>query len=197
MVAVGDRWGADGPPESAYSVVTRDLGAVTAGFADYLDVLPGILTTTFVCEVRELDPEQARRLEEASRTPPAPACAVVPARADASPLLVGHLVHDGSVNAVVGFGSVVAELVEVCFCDACDTDSADMVEKTQDWVAVVTGGFHEFRRPHLSRPGSLLGSPRLEEGWSSPVGGATWASARVRGAPFARDWVAWDRRDAR
>src|SRR5215204_6225424 len=53
---MGDTWGADGPPSEAYRRVTRDLAAVTTGFAAYLDKLPTRLVSVamekYACSLR-------------------------------------------------------------------------------------------------------------------------------------------------
>jgi hypothetical protein len=59
---VAEIWGPDGPPEEAYSRVTRDLAVVTAAFAEFLEELPGRLTAEYDCVVRDPDQGEVERL---------------------------------------------------------------------------------------------------------------------------------------
>ena len=65
---MADSWGPDGTPEEAYSRLTRDLAAVSAGFADYLEELPGRLASAYDCVAREPDRRERSRLRKAGST---------------------------------------------------------------------------------------------------------------------------------
>ena len=51
---MADSWGDDGPPDDAYGRLSRDLAAVTADYAAYLEHLPTRLAAEYVCEVRAM-----------------------------------------------------------------------------------------------------------------------------------------------
>jgi hypothetical protein len=193
---VASTWGPDGPPDEAYSRVSRDLAAVTAGLAAYLDDLPGRLTETFDCALREPTERERDQLAAALRVEQA--YAVEPAGPDRSPLVLGRFTFEGGAGAVLAGGLAIEETVPTCFCDACDEDSESLVGQVDEVLATVTGGCREFRRPYR-RPlrERLAGGPWLEHGYERPDGTtSTHASADVRGEPFDRTWAPWRRRQA-
>ncbi|MGN6577915.1 MAG: DUF6226 family protein [Nocardioides sp.] len=188
-------WGPEGPPDEAYSRVSRDLAAVTAGFVVYLDDLPRRLTETFECAVREpTDQERARLGGDRAEH----AYVVQPDGDDRSPLLVGRFTFEGGTGAVVAGGIAIEEPVPTCFCDACDEDSESLVDQVEELLEVVTGGCREFRRPYRKSFGQRLADgPWLEHGYVRPNGGTSaHASAEVKGEPFDRTWAPWRRRQA-
>ncbi len=159
-------WENGGPPDEAYSRVTRDLAAVCADFVAWLDRLPRALTEAYDCTASTVG-------QLTTITPADPA---------ASPLRLERRGHEaGGTVVVMGFGRQCSESVTDCLCDACDGDSAEFIEAAEDLVAVVTGGFEEFRR-------------RGSEGYLA-VGqrGASSPPAR-RGASFEVIWAPWPRR---
>ncbi|WP_028645295.1 DUF6226 family protein [Nocardioides sp. URHA0020] len=187
------RWGPDGPPEEAYSRVTRDLAQVTAGFAAYLDELPGRLTAEFACRSRPLTDAERDRLTLVAGGPGEAGYAVEPADPGCATLLVARSVHDGGTALTIGFGRAAVASMPSCFCDACDEESVGLIEQAQDYVDVVTGGSREFRRRHRPRhPGEALHEgPWLEQGYLGERGGAASAGPDVRGPLFELDWRAW------
>ncbi len=189
-------WGRAGPPDEAYSRVSRDLAAVTAGFAAYLDDLPRRLTETFDCAVREPTAQERARLGAAGRFEQA--YVVQPAGAGCSPLVVGRSTFEGGAGAVLAGGVAIAEIVPTCFCDACDEDSETLIDQTEEVLAAVTGGCREFRARYRQSPWQRLADgPWMEHGYARPDGNASkHASAGVTGEPFDRTWTAWPRRQA-
>lgn len=166
-VAVGTfnwDWENGGPPAEAYSRITRDLAAVCADFCAWLDQLPASLAARFQCSIE---------VDEALTT-------VAPADPAASSLRIERREHDdGGTIVVLGFGQACSEWVTDCLCDACDGDSAEFIEAAQDLVAVVTGGFDEFRRDH-------------EHGYlAEGRGGASSSRPGVTGELFEVTWVPW------
>ena len=192
---MADTWGDEGPPEEAYSRVTRDLAAVTAGFAEFLDELPARLVASYDCLVRELPDDEVGRLSE-QRPGLLSTYAVVPSDPGSATLLVGRRVYEGGVAVVLAFGVAAVEAVPDCFCDACDEDSESMVEQVEEFVNAATGGCREFRRPYRSRPGELLdgGGPWMEHGVDTASGAWAHASRSVTGDSFDRDWAPWPAR---
>lgn len=187
-----DTWGDEGPPPEAYSRVTRDLAAVTAGFARYLDELPGELTARYVCRTRDLSEDERQRLRGRGADLD-DGWAVEPSDPDSATLLVGRTSFEGGASAVLGFGVAALALVPDCFCDACDEDSESLVAETEGFVRAAVDGCVEFRRPFRPRrrPGRLLGGAWLEEGFTTAGGGSAHASADIRGEPFSRRWRPW------
>ena len=159
-------WENGGPPDAAYSRVTRDLAAVCADFVAWLDRLPGDLTSAYACTV-SVD---------------GPLTTITPADPSASPLRLERRDHeDGGTTVVVGFGRQCSEWVTDCLCDACDGDSAEFIEAAEDLLAFVTGGFEEFCR-------------RRSEGYLA-VGRRGASSPPARGAErFEVAWSPWPRR---
>lgn len=180
---MADRWGPDGPPDEAYSRVTRDLAAVTAAFASWLDELPERLVSSYHCRPRPTTAAEQQRLANAWT---ATTFAVEPADADCATLLVARGTFEGGTSALIGLGVATQELVPSCFCDACDEDSDSMIEQAGRLVRVATGGCHEFRRP--ARHGLTRW---LEQGYVAADGSASCGGPDERGAPFARDWAPW------
>ena len=82
LLVVGDRWGDDGPPADAYERHSRDLAAVTAGFASYLDELPTRLTIEYDCELREATARDVEWLRDGPSVEFEEALAVRPHAAD-------------------------------------------------------------------------------------------------------------------
>ena len=191
-----DRWGEEGPPPEAYSRVTRDLAALTAGFARYLDELPGELTARYLCRVRSLSEDERLRLRGSGSGVDDgwvdDGWAVEPSDADSATLLVGRTTFEGGASALLGFGVAAHGLVPDCFCDACDEDSESLVARAEELVRAAVHGCVEFRRPYQPRrPGRLFGGPWLEEGFTTAGGGFAHASAAIRGEPFSRHWQPW------
>jgi len=177
--------------------VTRDLAAVTAGFASFLDRLPETLMETYDCAVAEPTGQQRDRLRRLSSMLDD---SFVIASSDnaCAKLLVGPESFDGGVTAVLGLGRAIDEFIPSCLCDACDVDSDSLIEQASELVQVAVEGFHEFRRPHVADPDELLfEGPWLEVGFDS-VDGTSSSSSRaghnVKGEEFSVKWRAWPRR---
>lgn len=192
---MGDTWGNEGPPEEAYSRVTRDLAVITAGFAEHLDELPARLLASYDCAVRDLTDDEVGRLSE-HQSGFVEMYAVEPSDPDCATLLVGRQVYEGGTAATLAFGVAAVEAFPDCFCDACDEDSESLVEQLERFLGAATGGCHEFRRRYRSRPGERLdgGGPWLEHGVGWPGGSWCHASRSVTGEPFTRDWAPWPAR---
>ncbi len=146
---MGDRWGADGPPEEAYSRVTRDLDAVFAGLHDVArgllddlcaghDVLRVPMTQWWVRDHLTGTAGPAEDLVAAWWLLPAdPACL------PAAVALRGRW----DVRVRHGcFGEADAGPVG-CGCDACDDDLDDAVEALGTLLGAMAGEHHEVVRP--------------------------------------------------
>jgi hypothetical protein len=191
---VAETWGPEGPPEEAYSRVTRDLAVVTAAFAEYLEDLAGRLTAAYDCVVREPDQGELERLSAAGSR--AIDCFVIaPVDPLSAPLLIARDSFEGGTTAVVGLGRVVDEMVPDCLCDACDADSASSIAQMTELVDVATHGFREFRRPYVAGPDELLWKgPWTQIGYEVD-GEVMWSRAghTVKGEEFSVSWRPWAR----
>jgi hypothetical protein len=195
---MGDRWGDSGPPDEAYSRVTRDLAAVSAGFSSYLDELPDALQHRHLCRVRGLteeDLEHLRGVHPHVHADHASAYAVEPEGPDRATLLVQRSTFEGGAGALLAFGLVSFVDVPDCYCDACDEDSESMVEQAGEFVRLATGGCVEFRRerrfdrmPSWAAP---IEGTWMEEGRRSADSFSAHSNAELRGEPFEREWLPW------
>ena len=195
---MGDRWGESGPPEEAYSRVTRDLAAVTADFSSYLDGLPDRLERRYLCRVRHLDEDELRRFQNVrpgAYADYSAAYAVEPDGPDRATLLVHRSTFEGGASALIAFGLVSSVRIPDCFCDACDEDSEGMIAQAVEVVGVVTGGCVEFRRPHevqrLPSWAAPVEGTWLEEGYRTATAASAHSNAEIRGEPFERQWLPW------
>src|SRR5262245_42075184 len=128
---MGDRWGDEGPPEEAYSRVSRDLRDVTADFARFLADLPVELVGSYDCRVRELTAEERQRLRGKSSDQFDEAYAIQPADPSATTLLIGReRFHEGA-SVALGLGVAIDPGIPSCFCDACDEDSQSLIAQTR------------------------------------------------------------------
>lgn len=194
---MADSWGADGPPDEAYSRVSRDLRALTAEFATYLDALPSQLTASYDCAIRSPEPHELAQVHGIG-VKPDEVYVVQPAEALAAALVVARLRYDGGASVRLRAGFAIAEDIPICFCDACDEDSESLITQTRDIVELAVNGFVEFRRPYRPPSGEILeGGPWMQHGYTRPNGStATHASASTRGKAFSHEWAAWPRRQA-
>jgi hypothetical protein len=195
---MGDRWGESGPPDEAYSRVTRDLAVVTAEYGRYLDDLPGRLEWCYRCRTRALEEPERRRLDgvrsllsrEGSSS-----YAVAPEGPDRATLLVVRSAFEGGAAALFALGVVSSELVPDCFCDACDPDSESLIEQAEGFIQVAIGGCVEFRREHrMGRLPSWAAPVEhhwMEEGYRTAHSGAAHADEGIKGEPFEREWLPW------
>lgn len=130
---MGNRWGAAGPPDEAYSRVTdpQRYASLHAIARDVLDDLQRRFDVTAHAS-SELDPNRATQ---------APLTTLIPSDAKSSPLSIAFTAFPG---LVVRFGRTYREPIPVCGCDACDETVDDCVELLRDIVdAVITGSFGE------------------------------------------------------
>lgn len=194
LETVGDTWGREGPPDEAYSRVSRDLAVVTAGFTAFLDGLPGRLATAFDCTVREPTAEELARLRRLSGLQLDEAYVVEPADPASATLLVGRGTFEHGAFAVLGLGRGTDALVPTCFCDACDEDSESLADQVEELLAVVTGGFHEFRRPAPAGLVRRRGARRRTEQGFEWRGGSSVGGGPDGGEPYDARWRAWPRR---
>jgi len=195
---MGDRWGPEGPPDEAYSRVSRDLEAVTAAFAAYLGGLRDQLLARFVCRVRPATGPELQRLGHGTRDrDEVDVYAVEPADPGAATLLVDRYLWEGGTSVSLAAGRSAASEAPDCFCDACDEDSDEMIDTVDRFVRMVGSGFREFRRPvdpdAFGRAGN---TPRgwLEVGCEWAGGHTIGASAGVRGEVFTAEWGPWPAR---
>ena len=195
---MGDRWGREGPPDEAYSRVTRDLRAVTAEFAAYLDGLPQRLRDDFDCRLRPVSGGELERLHPHRGHDPArpeveeqDTYAVQPAGAGCATLLVRRyrFDHASSVQLAAGLGA--ATQAPYCLCDACDEDSEEMVHETEQFISMVTSGFHEFLRLAERRGSVPAAKGWMERGYEWSGGSSVGSSAQTSGTPYSATWRAW------
>ena len=200
---MGDRWGENGPPDEAYSRVTRDLAVVTARFSAYLDELPARLEDTYRCRVRVPHEREVQRLRDVHPGVYADystAYAVEPEGRDRATLLVHRSTFEGGASALLALGRVTTADVPDCFCDACDEDSESMIEGAESFVGVLTGGCVEFRRPHkigrLPPWAAPVEGTWMEEGYRTASSASAHSNAELRGEPFEKHWLPWTARPA-
>ena len=200
---MSDRWGESGPPEEAYSRVTRDLAAVTADFGSYLDGLPDRLERRYLCRVRALQGEELRRLQNirpGGYAEYSAAYAVEPDGGERTTLLVLRSSFEGGACALLALGLVTSVDVPNCFCDACDEDSESMIEQAEELVGAATGGCVEFRRPHehgLPSWAAPIEGTWMEEGYRTAGTASSHANPELRGEPFEKQWLPWAARTTR
>jgi hypothetical protein len=194
---MADSWGADGPPDEAYSRVSRDLRTLTADFATYLDALPGQLTAAYRCAIRAPEPHEQAQVH-GNGVKPDEVYAVQPDEPRASGLVVARLRYDGGASVRLRAGLAIAEDIPICFCDACDEDSESLIAQTRDIVELTVNGFVEFRRPYRRDVSQILeDGPWMEHGYTRPDGSTgARASASTRGKAFSHEWAPWPRRQA-
>lgn len=126
---MGDRWGAAGPPDDAYSRVTdpQRHSALHAIARDVLGDLHGRFDVTAHAS-SELDP---------NRSTQAPVTTLVPTNPDSSPLSIASTAFPG---LIVGFGRKQREPIPECGCDACDETVDDCASLLREIVDAVTAG---------------------------------------------------------
>lgn len=194
---MSETWGDEGPPEEAYSRVSRDLVAVTADFGAFLNALADSLVDRFACRVRPVTPDEAAQLggERIFDT----VVAVEPDNDGAAALLIGRATEDGAHTATFAFGVTQSASLPDCWCDACDEDSESLIEQSQRFMEAALRGCREFRRPYRPRLRDVLdGGPWMEEGCRTASGGWAHTNRQVSGRPFDVAWKPWVMRpDAR
>ena len=182
---MGGRWGPDGPPEEAYSRVTRNLQAVFGGLHPHADRLVNDLAARHGAQVTA--PTQAEALRLARHLDLLRAVVVRPPDPAASPLVMGWTAHPA---VVVAFGNHLSpEIVPTCGCDACDEDLGDAVREVDEVVAGVVGGFDEVIRRRFRN---------VEVGYRMPHRGAgSWlwpgevGQSRLPRRPKTITWAPW------
>ena len=136
---MGDRWGADGPPDEAYERVTRDLFEEFAGLHAGVAELVDRLAHTY---------DVARRPATAAELKPfAGAVAgtvLTPATPGTADLLVAYVVAEDCPDVCFGYGPHWRAGCVQCGCDACDEDLADAVGVAEDALYGVASGLSEW-----------------------------------------------------
>lgn len=130
---IGNRWGAAGPPDEAYSRATdaQRFAPLHSIARDVLDDLRRRFDVTAHAS-SELDP---------NGTTQAPVTTLVPSDPASSPLSVTFTAFPG---LVVSFGRTHREPIPVCGCDACDETVEECADLLSDIVeTVITGSFGE------------------------------------------------------
>jgi len=176
----GQRWGTEGPPEEAYSRVSRDLPVVFAPVARRLEALPPQLEERYRVNARTPTLSEATRLTAAQpHWPISRAVALHPSAPGASVLIVGRWdADDGGFGIVVALGEQLAYVFPSCWCDACDTDAEEVLDDLDYYLDAVTGGFIEYRDHGML-------------GFRYAGGGK--AHGGSEGPDLAREWAAWGR----
>ncbi|ANC31596.1 DUF6226 family protein [Isoptericola dokdonensis] len=142
----GDRWGDDGPPEDAYSVVTHPERF--AALHPVADTLLVHLAATYAGDVAELSPADLT-----THTPAAPAHPALagwgdverllrvvvlrPHRAGAAPISIAWTDYPG---VEVRAGALVRRSFPSCGCDACDDSVESMADDLEALVLGVAAG---------------------------------------------------------
>lgn len=203
VIDFGRRWGMDGPPVEAYSVVHHP-----ERFAPLVEVAQAMvehLARTYdvtVEDITDLDGEREPKwrpdpAETDERPVTRRAVAITPQRGDAARLIV---VWSSFPGVELWAGAFFREAFPDCGCDACDEEwsvCADQLEQTA--LAVALGSFSEKikgRRleTRLRRPGSSSGgTSRLKD---QSYSAARIARARRLLAARPTDWQPWPRRPA-
>ncbi len=137
VIPYGERWGMDGPPDDAYSVLThperfRPVHDVARALIAYLERTYDVT----VSEGPALLAEVSERYVRATA-----AVRLTPANPRSAPITV---VFTDPPGIVLVAGALLVEPLPGCGCDACD-DSAETVADDLEWrvFAVVEGGFTE------------------------------------------------------
>lgn len=183
---MGDRWGSAGPPEEAYSRVTRDLAVVYAGLPAALDAHLQRLVTDYDATLREAAPDELPRGPVEQPPLDGRAVAVVPA----DPRCLGLWLVLTDAPTLWGWTAGPSWFgLPQCSCDACDTDLEELLRELDQVTVGATGG--------MSRQVSGLRRVRVADR------GPSWAStswfdrseARALGLRRGRwDWPPWPRR---
>ncbi|GGG69633.1 hypothetical protein GCM10011374_37620 [Kocuria dechangensis] len=162
VIPYGNRWGEDGAPEEAYSVVTHPerftgLHTVAAALIDHL-------AATYDVTVEE-DPSVAQDL---TRTPAGMvrATRLTPRHPQAAPLTI---VLTDEPGVIVHAGALYDLPLPDCDCDACDQTVEGPAEELEQLVLAVAGGGLRERYP--------VGDERFYEyAWTGPDGDSAWCS---------------------
>ncbi|HYJ66290.1 MAG TPA: DUF6226 family protein [Nocardioidaceae bacterium] len=139
-MTTGDRWGPDGPPEEAYSRVTRDLATlyepVVEAASNLVDRLEAAYDVTRrparAAELDRLGACDYDRLE---------ATTLVPASPEQAPLTIGTCDMPG---VHLAYGRWASEHLPECGCDACDESAEALLQMMSGARDLVVGGFAEW-----------------------------------------------------
>lgn len=193
VITYGDRWGAPGPPEEAYSVTThpdrfRPLHTVA-------DALVTHLGTSYDVEVSSGStvPGGASGGPEIVRT-----TELRPRDARATPMTITHTAFPG---VVVHAGVLLDAAYPACGCDACDDTWQEQADDLE-WLvgAVVAGRFREWvtRRGGRTWVGHSLGADGGRASSGESVADALPADRLRAAAAVLREshsgWAAWPTR---
>ncbi|KQY55937.1 hypothetical protein ASD11_15735 [Aeromicrobium sp. Root495] len=178
-----DRWGEDGPPDEAYSRVTRDVAEVTAGLGRWAEALPARLVETYDAVTREPTDEERALVTRSGVRPDVRV--VEPSDPAASRVVIAtSQSEEWGWSVTLGLGRLVVETVPTCLCDACDEESEDLVEMLEEqYLDAATQGFVEFRKRQRRTSGWMEHGFRWADGGSS--------SAPRPGPAFEQSWAAW------
>lgn len=194
---MASRWGADGPPDDAYSRVTRDLDEVFAGLPAVVESRVATWVSTYDVVRRPLGPGEVPAL---FGTQPlllvGPGALVLePSDPSCSPLALVVTAHTVWLSWA-GWGADDPRErwwpVPDCSCDACDSDLEGAVaELDQEFESVVSGYSITL---DTDRDGRLRSSRRHATGgrtsWYEPeTHPSLWALA-----PASRTFAPWPRR---
>ena len=174
----GDRWGPDGPPEEAYSRVTRDLATLYAPVVEAARRLLDELEAGYDVARRSPTAAELDRVEGCD-SDAAETTVIEPPGPDQSPLIVCVCDLPG---VHLAYGRWVADHLPECGCDACDESAEDLLELLDEARQTAVGGFDEWVRRtgrqwwvgHATRLGSEAESSldrgeRRELGITAPI----------------------------
>lgn len=183
----GDRWGPEGPPEEAYSRVTRDLATLYAPVVDAARGTVDELASHYDVDRRPADRTELARVEGCV-SDALEATVLRPRSDDRSPLVVGVCDLPG---VHLAFGRWASERLPACGCDACDETPEDLLEQLAKVRDLVVGGFAEWVRRESGQ--WWLGHQTLD---GSSEGSLDRAERRELGIrePIELAWRPWRRR---
>ena len=186
---MGDRWGAERPPDEAYERVTRDLFEVFAGLHAGVAAIVDRLDRSY---------DVVRRPATAAELKPftgaVAGTVLTPATPGTTDLLVAYVVADDCPDVRFGYGPYWRAGCVVCGCDACDEDLADAVGAAEDALYGVASGLTEWVR--WSDGGAEIGA-EYGSGLGSHVSWLEPEEARAEGylTDERREWSPWRHRD--
>jgi Family of unknown function (DUF6226) len=183
----GDRWGPEGPPDEAYSRVTRDLQTLFAPVVEVARRTVDELAAHYNVDRRPASPADLARVDGCV-SDALDATVLEPRSGDRSLLIVGVCDLPG---VHLAFGRWASEHLPVCGCDACDETPEELLEKLTGVRDLVVGGFGEWAR--LEAGQWWLGHQTID---GSSEGSLDRAERRELGIrePVELAWQPWRRR---
>lgn len=187
-MCVGDRWGADGPPEEAYGRVTdpgRYSGLHTVGW-ELLDEL----------ERRYAVTRNASTEPDLHSSDPVPVVRLVPADPGAAALTMAFTAYPG---LIVRIGRDNTAPLPACGCDACDETVEECTKSLRALVTALTAGTfgerlireHGWCHERWYQAGAAAWSER------TPVSGRQLRALRVALPDGELLWMPWPKRGTR